>query len=67
MDMMNTVPRDLRSRLSHWFITGGPHGDWNYELFINHFNDNFEDKTSVRAANEKLSRMRQGEHQTFAS
>lgn len=67
MDMMNTIPKTLRTRISQWFSTGGPNGDWNYELFITHFNDNFEDKSSIRTANEKLTRMRQGQHQTFAS
>lgn len=67
MDMMNTIPKTLRTRVSQWLSTGGPNRDWNYQLFIIHFNDNFEDKTSVRTANEKLTRMRQGQHQTFAS
>ena len=67
MDMMNTIPKNLRSRVSHWYTTGGPDNNWDYELYLEHFNDNFEDKTSVRTANEKLSRMRQGKHQTFAS
>ena len=67
MDMINTLPKNMRGRVSHWASTGGPKSDWNYETFISHFNDNFEDKTSTRAAGEKLSRMRQGQHQTFAS
>ncbi|KAI0991086.1 hypothetical protein K3495_g17101, partial [Podosphaera aphanis] len=67
MDMMSTLPKNLRSRVSCWASTGGPNADWNYEQFIVHFNDNFEDKTSSRVAGEKLSRMRQGQHQTFAS
>ncbi|KAI1004598.1 hypothetical protein K3495_g3612 [Podosphaera aphanis] len=67
MGMMNTIPKNLRSRVSHWYTTGGPDNNWDYELYIDHSNDNFEDKTSVRTANEKSSRMMQGKNQTFAS
>lgn len=66
IDMMNSIPLTLRNRVSQWFSTGGPDGDWDYELFIAHFNDNFGDKTAARTAGDKLTRMRQGEHQTFA-
>ena len=67
MDMMNKIPKNLRNCVSHWSTTGGPQYNWDYELYINHFNDNFEDKTWVRTSSEKLSRMRQGKHQSFAS
>lgn len=65
--MINIIPRDKRNRVAIWFSNGGPNNDWNYLLFIEHFNDNFEDKTATRTAGEKLSRMRQGEHQTFSA
>ena len=66
-DMMNTIPTKRRNRVAAWFATGGPNGDWDYELFIEHFNENFEDKTSAREAGQKLTRMKQGMHQGFAS
>ena len=66
IDMMNSIPLTLRNRVSQWFSTGGPDGDWNYELFISHFNDNFGDKTAARTAGDRLTRIRQGEHQIFA-
>lgn len=63
--MMNTVPPAKRNQLVAWFSSGGPNRDWNYELFLKHLDENFEDKTSARAAGEKLTRMRQATHQTF--
>lgn len=65
--MIGTLPKKLRGRVFCWTLTGRPNCDWNYELFITHFNDNFKDKTSARATGEKLQRMRQGQHQIFAS
>ncbi|KAI1007826.1 hypothetical protein K3495_g396 [Podosphaera aphanis] len=50
MDMMTTLPKNLRSRVSCRTSTGRPNADWNYEQFIVHFNDNFEAKTSSRVA-----------------
>lgn len=63
--MMNTIPAARRNQLVAWFSSGGPNRDWNYELFLKHFDENFEDKTSARTAGEKLTRMRQATHQTF--
>ncbi|KAI0996545.1 hypothetical protein K3495_g11637 [Podosphaera aphanis] len=67
MNMMNRILKDLRGRVSQWFSTGGPNRDWDYELYIEQFNKNFEDKTSVHAASSQLSMMRRGQHQTFSS
>lgn len=55
-----------------WKILGGHKAVCNDMMntiptFIDHFNENFEDKTSVREASLKLNRMRQGMHQSFAS
>lgn len=66
IDMMNTLPIDLQLRVSHWFQKGGLERNWNYELFFEHFNENFEDKQAARAAGEDQARMRQGAHQLFA-
>ena len=59
-DMMSTIPNECKTRVSQWFSTGGPNSDWNYKAFIEHFNENFEDKTSTQAAGESSSLMRQG-------
>lgn len=50
-----------------WFSTGGPDCDWNYKKFIRHFDENFEDKMAARTAGEKLTRIRQGQHQLFSA
>lgn len=66
-NITNTFPSKKRNRVAAYFSTGGSNSDWGYEIFIDHFNENFEDKTSAREAGQKLNRMRQGMHQSFAS
>ena len=46
-EIMNTLPTDRKLRVFHWFSCGGPNLDWDYKIFIQHFNDSFEDKTSA--------------------
>lgn len=43
-DMMSTISTKRGNRFAVQFATGGPNGDWDYELFIEHFNENFEEK-----------------------
>lgn len=64
--MMNTIPTDCRLRVSHWFSCGGPKRNWDYKKFIEHFNDNFENKTSARSAAFSLAKMKQGKSQPFS-
>lgn len=64
--MMNTIPIESKLRVSNWFSCGGPKGDWDYQEFIRHFNENFEDKTSARAASITLKNMKQGDNQSFS-
>lgn len=66
-EMINTLPKDRKLRVSQWFSCGGPNKNWDYQLFMQHYNNNFQDKTSARAAHRTLSNMKQGEHQTFAN
>ena len=67
LDMINTLPVEKRPRVMHWFQRGGPNDDYDHELFLNHFDENFEDKQAIRAAGEDLTRMRQGAHQPFSN
>lgn len=48
-DMMSTLSILKRNKVLDWFSTGGPCKDWDYELFLEHFDANFEDKMSARS------------------
>ncbi|KAI0996391.1 hypothetical protein K3495_g11789 [Podosphaera aphanis] len=65
-EIMNTIPADCRLRVSHWFSCGGPKRNWDYKKFIEHLNENLEDKTSTRTASFTLAKMRQGKYQPFS-
>lgn len=50
IDMIDSIPLNLRNCVSTQLSTCGSHGDYNYELFIENFNEKFEDKTTARTA-----------------
>jgi hypothetical protein len=41
MGMFNSIPADKRPRISHWFETGGPTGDYDWEEFLVVLKDKF--------------------------
>ncbi|KAI0996000.1 hypothetical protein K3495_g12182 [Podosphaera aphanis] len=65
-EIMSTIPTDCRLQVSHWFSCGWPKRNWDYKKFIEHLNENFEDKTSTRTASFTLAKMRQGKYQLFS-
>lgn len=54
IEMINSIIVNLRNCVSIWFSTGKPDGGYNYELFIELFNKNFENKIAARMAGEKF-------------
>lgn len=65
LGMLQCLPEDKQPRVEHWFRSGGPKGDYDWEDFLAFINEQFEDKTAKQTAGEKLSRMRMGQAQYF--
>lgn len=63
---MNLLPTLCSLRVAKWSPCGGQNNNWNYKLFIQHLNDNFEDKTSVRQACFALAIMKEAKNQSFS-
>ena len=66
MEMFNSIPADRRPRIAHWFETGGPQGNYDWEAFLAALKDKFEDRQARQTAGDQLSRMRMGATQFFA-
>jgi hypothetical protein len=41
-----------------WFLSKGPHKNWNINEFLFHLKDKFENKEAVQTAGDELQRMR---------
>ena len=67
LEMFNSLPKEKQPRVDFWFREGGPERNYNWEKFLKHFEDQFEDKQAAQVAGDKLSRMRMGSAQTFES
>jgi hypothetical protein len=65
--ILETLPETKRTRVSQWFLSGGPHKDWNVDEFLLHLKDKFENKEAVQTAGDELQRMRMGDSQKFDS
>jgi hypothetical protein len=66
MEIFNSLPADKRPRVAHWFESGGPDGDYDWEVFLFTLKEKFEDKQAKQTAGDQLSRMRMGATQYFA-
>lgn len=65
LGILNSIPVDKQSRVSHWFETGGPSGMHNWKDFVEHIKLEFEDKQARQTAGDLLYRMRMGSNQYF--
>ncbi|KAI0994433.1 hypothetical protein K3495_g13750 [Podosphaera aphanis] len=65
LDMIDTLPDSLKSRVANWFETRRSTGNFNFSEFIQLFKDTFADRQAQQTASENLDRMEQGECQTF--
>lgn len=64
-NIFNSVPTEKRLRIQQWFQKGGPDGSHNWQAFLTHFNDQFENKQARQTSRSQLQRMRMGTNQYF--
>ncbi|KAI0995202.1 hypothetical protein K3495_g12980 [Podosphaera aphanis] len=48
--IMDTIPESKQQRVSHWFLSGGPAGDYDVELFLAFMKDKFSDRQALQTA-----------------
>jgi hypothetical protein len=65
-NILQALPKEKRPRVGQWFLTGGQKRQWDWEEFLKHVRDQFEDKQAKQNAGDKLSRIRMGDAQYFA-
>lgn len=63
LDMIDTLPDNLKGRVSNWFETRRVSGIFSSAEFIQYFKDTFADRQAQQSASEVLDRMEQGECQ----
>ncbi|KAI0992406.1 hypothetical protein K3495_g15779 [Podosphaera aphanis] len=63
--ILDTIPESKQQRVSHWFLSGGPNGDYDVERFLAFFKDKFNDKLALQTAGSELQQMRMGSSQSF--
>ncbi|KAI0994089.1 hypothetical protein K3495_g14094, partial [Podosphaera aphanis] len=66
LDIIDTLPENLKSRVSGWFESRKLSGNFSWNELVQHLRDTFADRQGQQAASELLDRMEQGEHQLFA-
>ncbi|KAI0997915.1 hypothetical protein K3495_g10273 [Podosphaera aphanis] len=66
LDMIETLPDNLKSRVSTWFESRRVSGRFDWKEFIEHFRSIFADRQASQTASEILNQMEQGENQYFA-
>lgn len=64
-NMLQALPEDKRLRVGQWFTTGGERKNWDWRGFLQHIQDQFEDKQAKQNAGDKLARIRMGDAQFF--
>ncbi|RKF58480.1 putative eka-like protein [Erysiphe neolycopersici] len=65
LGMLLSLPEKKRHNVKAWFRCGGSNGSYNWEEFLLHFDEQFEDVEAMLEAAEVLGRMRQGHNQYF--
>ncbi|KAI1000302.1 hypothetical protein K3495_g7893 [Podosphaera aphanis] len=65
LGIFNSIPKEKQNRVPHWFETGGPLKNHSWVDFLNHIEQEFEDKQARQAAGNLLYRMRMGPNQYF--
>ncbi|KAI0993576.1 hypothetical protein K3495_g14608 [Podosphaera aphanis] len=66
LDIINTLPDNLKSRVSGWFDSRRSEGNFSWKELVQHLETTFADRQGQQAASELLDMMEQGEHQLFA-
>ncbi|KAI0996318.1 hypothetical protein K3495_g11862 [Podosphaera aphanis] len=66
LDVIDTLPENLKSRVSGWFDSRRAGGNFSWRELIQYLQNTFTDRQGQQAASELLDRMEQGEHQLFA-
>ena len=65
LGIFNSIPTEKQPRILQWYRTGGPTKNHNWEQFLDHIVDQFEDKQARQNARSQLQRMRMGPNQYF--
>ncbi|KAI0996106.1 hypothetical protein K3495_g12075 [Podosphaera aphanis] len=66
LGIFRSIPTERQPRVLHWFETGGPRGDYNWQEFLTHVKEQYEDKQARQTASNLLHRMRMGANQYFS-
>ena len=65
LNIFRSIATERQPRILHFFETGGPKGDYNWQSFLNHVKEQYEDKQARQTASNLLHRMRMGANQYF--
>lgn len=65
LNIFRSIPPIKQPRILHWFEIGGPNGNYQWDLFLNHIKEQFENRQARQTAGNLLQRMRMGENQFF--
>jgi hypothetical protein len=52
--IFETLPETKRTRVSQWFLNGGPYKDWNIDEFLLYLKNKFENKEAVQIVGDEL-------------
>ncbi|KAI0991360.1 hypothetical protein K3495_g16827, partial [Podosphaera aphanis] len=64
-DIFRSVPLDKQPRIQNWLETGGIDGKYDWNNFLDHLKEKFENKLARQTAADQLGRMRMGPTQYF--
>ncbi|KAL5592700.1 uncharacterized protein BROUX77_007166 [Berkeleyomyces rouxiae] len=66
LSVFMAIPTEQQARVEQWFTDGATHG-WDWDAYLGHIHDQFEDKEAIQKAGQKLLTMQMGNHQSFIS
>ena len=64
-DIFRSVPSDKQPRILNWLETGGFDSNYNWNHFLDHLKETFENKLARQTAADQLGRMQMGATQYF--
>lgn len=65
LDMIDTLPEDKKSRVAAWFEDKSRTNSFDWQVLVEHFRNQFDDKEARQSASEYVTRMEQGYNQLF--
>ncbi|KAL5594252.1 uncharacterized protein BROUX77_006207 [Berkeleyomyces rouxiae] len=66
LSIFMSIHAEQQARVEQWFTDGAIH-NWDWKSFLQHINDQFEDKDAIQKAGQKLCAIQMGSHQSFVS